>query len=319
MTKTGLLRLGATAAALAGAAVVVRGRVGAAERAHPPMGRFITIDGVRLHYLEEGQGPPLVLLHGLGSMMEELVLSGLVREAAKRYRVIAFDRPGYGHSERPGRWRFGAAAQARLFYKALQALDVHNPIVFAHSWGTLVAVSMALQYPGAARSLVLESGLYFPSVRLDLPFLVPPAIPLVGALLRRTLSPLAGRAMWPGWVKLLFSPAKVPEAFKPFPAWMALRPDTLRTVAEEACFTLPATISAMRRYRELNLPIVLVAGDGDRYVRPKSHTERLHRMLPASRLVMSPGSGHMVHHSDLPRVLEAIDAAAWPGTLAGAP
>jgi pimeloyl-ACP methyl ester carboxylesterase len=279
------------------------------------MGRFITIDGVRLHYLEEGQGPPLILLHGLGSMMDDLVLSGLVREAAKRYRVIAFDRPGYGHSERPGFWRFGPAAQARLFYKAMHALGVHNPIVFAHSWGTLVAVSMALQYPGAAGSLVLASGLYFPSLRLDTPFMIGPAIPLVGSLMRRTLSPLAGRAMWPGLLKLLFSPAPVPASFKAL-GWMAQRPGQLRAVAEEACLTLPATIRAMRRYPELNLPVVLVAGDSDRYVWPKTHTERLHRMLPASRLFMSPGSGHMVHHSDLPRVLEAIDAAAWPGVLA---
>src|SRR3954465_2922067 len=149
------VRFAAGAAALAAASAVVQRRVRSAERVHHPLGRFVTVAGVRLHYVEQGDGPPLVLLHGLGSMVEDFLLSGLVREAAKRYRVIAFDRPGYGHSERPARWRFGAAAQARLFYKALHALDVHNPIVFAHSWGTLVAVSMALQYPGAARSLVL--------------------------------------------------------------------------------------------------------------------------------------------------------------------
>lgn len=73
-----------------------------------------------------------------------------------------------------------------------------------------------------------------------------------------------------------------------------------------------ATLRAMRRYSELDLPIVLVAGEGDRYVWPARHTLRLHKMLPQSRLLMSPGSGHMVHHTDLPRVLEAIDAAAGP-------
>jgi len=307
-----LLRIGGAALALAATAAYVQRRSVRAERAHPPLGRFINVDGVNLHYLDEGDGPPLVLLHGLGSMVEDFVLSGLVREASKRYRVIAIDRPGYGHSERPRRWRFGAAAQAGLVRKALQALDVHRPIVLGHSWGTLVAVALALDYPEVPRSLVLASGLYFPSVRLDAPLLAPPAIPLVGDLLSRTLSPLAARAMWPGFLKLIFGPAPVPAAFAAFPTWLALRPGQLRAVAEDGLATLPATLRAARRYDELTLPVVMVAGERDRYVSPRAHTARMHRLLPSSRLLLSPQSGHMVHHSDLPLVLSAVDAAAWP-------
>jgi pimeloyl-ACP methyl ester carboxylesterase len=59
------------------------------------------VQGVRLHYLERGTGTPLVLLHGNGSMIEDFQSSGLVHLAAKKYRVIVFDRPGFGHSERP--------------------------------------------------------------------------------------------------------------------------------------------------------------------------------------------------------------------------
>ena len=309
----GMLRLGGTAAVFAAAAALVRSRTHAAERRHPPLGRFLTVDGVRLHYLEEGDGPPLVLLHGLGSMVEDFALSGLVRGAAKRYRVIAFDRPGYGHSERPQRMRFGPMAQARLLYKALDALDARYPIVFGHSWGTLVAISLLQQHPGAARSLVLASGLYFPSFRLDAPMMGGPAIPLLGDLMSWTLSPLLGRATWRAALKTLFSPAPVPASFEAFPAWMALRPGQLRAVAEDALCTLPWTMRAAPRYHELNLPLVLVAGGGDRFVWPKRHTLRLHQMLPASRLLVSPKSGHMVHHTDLPLVLAAIDAAAWPG------
>ena len=168
-------------------------------------------------------------------MVEDFVLSGLVREASKRYRVIAIDRPGYGHSERPRRFRFGAAAQAGLVRKALQALDVHRPIVLGHSWGTLVAVALALDYPEVPRSLVLASGLYFPSARLDAPLMGAPGLPLIGDLLSRTLSPLAGRALWPGFLRLIFGPAPVPPAFAAaFPAWLALRPGQLRAVGEDA-------------------------------------------------------------------------------------
>ena len=313
-----LLRLGGAALALTAAAAVVRRRSTHAERAHPPLGRFITIDGVRLHYLDEGEGegPPLVLLHGLGSMVEDFVLSGLVREAAKRGRVIAFDRPGYGHSERPRRFRFGAARQAELVRKALHALDVKRPIVLGHSWGTLVAIALALDHPEVPHSLVLASGLYFPSARLDAPLLAPPALPLIGDLLSRTLSPLVGRAMWPGLLRLIFGPARVPTAFAAaFPTWLALRPGQLRAVGEDALATMAATLRVARRYHELEIPVVMVAGEGDRFVSPRAHTVRLHRLLRTSRLLLSPHSGHMVHHTDLPLVLRAIEAAAWPPPL----
>src|SRR6478672_10800756 len=66
-----------------GAAAFVQVRTGAVERAHRLRGRFLDVDGVRLHYLERGQGTPLVLLHGLGSMIDDFVLSGLYARAAE--------------------------------------------------------------------------------------------------------------------------------------------------------------------------------------------------------------------------------------------
>lgn len=300
------------AAVLGGAALAVHRRVAREEREHRPLGRFITVDGVRLHYVEYGEGPPLVLLHGLGSMVEDFMLSGLVREASRRYRVIAFDRPGYGHSERPRRFRYGPAAQARLFDRACRQLDANRPMVLGHSWGALVAAQWALDLPEAVRSLVLVAGLYFPAPRLDAPFLVPPALPLLGGLMARTLSPLVGRAMWPAWLRMLFSPAAVPARFARFPTWLALSPQQLQATAEDAAVTLPATLRLAPRYHELTLPVVLVAGSGDRFVSARAHTARLHALLPASRLLLSPHSGHMVTHTDLPLVMGAVDAAAWP-------
>lgn len=302
----------AAAAGLVAAAAVRRG-ARRAERASPPLGRFAAVDGVHLHYVDAGDGPPLVLLHGLGSMIEDFVLSGLVGEAAGRYRVIAVDRPGYGRSTRPRGRVWDALAQARLLRALLHQLQAHRPIVLGHSWGALVATAFALEYPATPRSLVLASGLYFPSVRLDAAFLAPPGLPHVGALLRNTVAPLLGRALWPAWLRLIFSPAPVPQRFRDyFPAAMALRPSQLRAVGEEAIMTLPTTTRLARRYGELKLPIFLVAGERDRYVRTAAHSARLHRLLPASRLLSSPHAGHMVHHADLPLVLDAIDAAAWP-------
>lgn len=88
-------------ATLAASYLVVRNQTRRAERDNPPSGEFIDIDGVRLHYIEQGEGPVLVLLHGNVVMADDFRMSGLLERLAQSHRVIAFDRPGFGYSERP--------------------------------------------------------------------------------------------------------------------------------------------------------------------------------------------------------------------------
>jgi len=74
-----------------------------AERRNPPVGKFTECDGVRLHYIERGDpaAPCVVLFHGNGSMIQDFTISGLVDLLAQNNRVVCFDRPGFGHSQRP--------------------------------------------------------------------------------------------------------------------------------------------------------------------------------------------------------------------------
>jgi hypothetical protein len=90
-----------TVVALPVAALVNRHLAKKAEVDNPPAGRFLEVNGVRLHYVKRGAGEPLVLLHGNGSIIEDFESSGLIDLAAKDHRVIVFDRPGFGHSDRP--------------------------------------------------------------------------------------------------------------------------------------------------------------------------------------------------------------------------
>jgi hypothetical protein len=82
-------------------ALAVNRRAATAERCHPPLGSFVTSEGVRLHYVEQGSGPPVVFLHGNGVMIEDMLISRVFDQTARSSRAIAFDRPGFGHSERP--------------------------------------------------------------------------------------------------------------------------------------------------------------------------------------------------------------------------
>ncbi|MCE3262533.1 MAG: alpha/beta hydrolase [Pseudoduganella sp.] len=146
---------------------------------------FVEVDGVRLHYLERGAGPVVVLLHGNAATAQDFAAAGLVDRRARHCRVIAFDRPGFGCSARPRACFWTVDHQARLLLQAMAALDAASAIVLGHSWGTLVAMAMAAHDPRAVRGLVLVSGYYYPALRLDAPLQAPPAIPLLGDLLRR--------------------------------------------------------------------------------------------------------------------------------------
>jgi hypothetical protein len=147
-----------TVAALAISALVNRRLARDAKHNNPPAGRFLEVNGVRLHYVERGSGTPLVLLHGNGSMIQDFESSGLIDLAAKNYRVIVFDRPGFGHSNRPRNVVWTPAVQAELIYTALQRLGVSDALVLGHSWGASVAVALALRYPNWSKAWFLRPG-----------------------------------------------------------------------------------------------------------------------------------------------------------------
>jgi pimeloyl-ACP methyl ester carboxylesterase len=225
--------------------------------------------------------------------------------------VIAFDRPGYGYSDRPRGKSWTPEAQAELLHRALQYLGIEQPIVVGHSWASLVAVALALRQPDCARGLVLLSGYYYPTPRMDAVLLSPPAIPVIGDLMRYTISPLLGRAIWPAMKWKLFSPSSAPERFEnQFPLWMTLRPLSLKASAAEAGLMVLAAARLSARYRELEMPMIIMAGAGDLHATPKRHSERLHRELPHSELIVVPGAGHMFQHVAPERVIAAIDKAA---------
>lgn len=288
----------------------VRARTRQVEREHPPEGKFVTVDGVRLHYLERGEGPALVLLHGIGVHSKDFELSGLLDAAARHYRVIAFDRPGYGYSDRPRTTVWTPDKQARLLHRALKALNVDSAIVLGHSWGTLPALAMGLQAPEVVRGLVLLGGYYYPSLRAEVPFTGAPALPLVGDLLSHTVSPVFSRMLWRPLTRRTFAPMPVSGRFKGLPVWMALRPKQLRATAADSAMLVPGAAMLARHYRELKVPVRILAGTGDRIIDFTHNSERLQGSVPDGQLELYPGVGHMLHYAHPEKVVAAVDAIA---------
>lgn len=283
-----------------------------AEKENPPSGNFIEIDGVRLHYIERGQGETLVLLHGNGSMIQDFECSGLVALAAKSYRVIVFDRPGYGHSDRPRGTIWNPDAQAALVHRALVQLGVSRATVMGHSWGASVAIALALRRPEFVASLVLASGYYYPTARADVVAQSGPAVPILGDLMSLTLAPLIGRIMWPVSIGNMFGPKPIPAKFCGFPKEMALRPSQIRAGAGESAMMIPDAFTFQGEYERLKMPVVIVAGEDDRIVEVEQ-SARLHRQIAESTFHRLPGAGHMVHQTETKQVMSAVDEAVNKG------
>jgi pimeloyl-ACP methyl ester carboxylesterase len=303
--------VGAIGVALGAAAFGNRIATERAESDNPPTGSFVDLGGVRLHYLDRGLGSPILLLHGNGATTEDFVASGLVDRLARNHRVIVPDRPGYGYSERPGHQHWSPERQADLILALLDRLGVDTPVVLGHSWGTLVALALALAEPERVRGLLLLSGYYFPTVRLDVPLLSGPALPVVGDAMAHTVSPLVARAILPAFLKRIFQPLPVDPRFRArFPVEMCVRPSQIRASAEETAQMIPAARRLSERYGELSLPVVIMAGEGDRIADVERQSSRLHEELPTSALAIVPGAGHMVHYAAMEAIARAAESLA---------
>ena len=306
--RASLLVLGGMA--LAGSAALANRHARQAEFKHRPMGRFVSVRGTRLHYLQRGNGRPIVFLHGNGGMVEDWLISGAFDRAAQQYRTVAFDRPGFGHSHRPGGRKWTAAAQAFLLSEALRLLGIERPILVAHSWGTLVALALALDQPRQVSGLVLVSGYYYPTPRKDVAIFSPPALPVVGPLLAHTVAPLIGEMLAPKLIERMFSPQGVSPRFQAeFPIALTLRPSQIQAFAEDSAHMISAAEMLSTRYRSLFPPTSILAGDADEFVNYRQ-AQKLHGEIAGSRLDILPGGSHMVHHIAPERVVQAIDIVA---------
>jgi len=115
------------------------------------------VNGIRLHYEDQGEGPPVACIHGGGSTA--LMWADAIPELARLGRVIAYDRRGCTRSERPEPYeRTSVAEQADDAAALLDALDATPAVIIARSYGGAVAIDLALRYPDHVRALALLEG-----------------------------------------------------------------------------------------------------------------------------------------------------------------
>jgi pimeloyl-ACP methyl ester carboxylesterase len=277
-----------------------------ARATYPPVGRFVTVDGLRLHYLERGTGQPVVLLHASGLVLQDFTLSIFDRVAAA-CRAIAVDRPGYGYSERPADRPLTLDLNVQLLRAALTQLGVTRPILVGHSTGGSIALRYALDYPEAVAGLVLLApGAYAEDLGIPSFFSIPDT-PVLGPLFLHMLLAPTARVVNPLFVAGMFAPATPPAGYVEMLGAFNLQRSQFRAHADELNAYAAGLREQSPRYGEIRVPVVIMAGAADRVDRPEVQSEPLHRAIPQSHLTVLPETGHALHHQHPAAVLEAIE------------
>jgi pimeloyl-ACP methyl ester carboxylesterase len=281
------------------------------RRRIPPPCSFIQVYNTKLHYYEKGAGSPVVLIHGSNGSLQDYKLS-VMDDLSKNFRIISFDRPGHGHSDRQPERQVSCAVHGQLIMDAWKKLGAVKPIIVGHSSGGAVVMDIAVRQPESISAVVLIAGVIYswgneaaPATRLykliSHKFI---GVPLMWTVLL-PFGSLVGRWM----LKFTFAPDTVPSDYRKIGIALALRPKNLRAEAEDlSC--LQATLEPIESaYPDIKVPLIIVYGEKDSAVPPDGQSLRLHQELPSSVLVSLPETGHLPMFTKTREVIKAIEEA----------
>ena len=281
------------------------------EARHPPRGEFVAVAGGRLHYREcrpEGQARgTVVLIHGAYANQADLLAA--LGPQLSQYRVIALDRPGHGWSERlDGRAMADPGRQAQALMQALDQLAPERFVIVAHSLAGALSTRIALERPERLHGLVLLGAMSHPwpggiawSQRIA-------ATPWIAPLFSRVVGvPLARYRLGDGADSVSKVARQSPCHAQAGEAELVLRPEVVEFNGQDMVAARDFLAAQAPRYRELEVPVLAIAGDGDTIVLPAIHSAAIAREAPQGRLLLLPGVGHMPHHASPELIAAAID------------
>ncbi|MEJ5239821.1 MAG: alpha/beta hydrolase [Anaerolineales bacterium] len=257
-----------------------------------PDSRFITVNGLDVHYKMAGQGEPVfILLHGFGASV--FTWHKVMPELSRYGTVIAYDRPAFGLTERPLTWEgtnpYSPDAQIDLLFGLMDSLGIERAILVGNSAGGTVALRSALARPERVQAVVaVDAAVYVGGgapawIR---PLLQTPQMRHLGPLLVRRIATDGNQLIRQAW----HDPDKIDAA-----TWEGYRKPLRAENWDRALWelTLSSRDSDLAdRLNEITMPVLVLTGDDDRLV-PTEQSVRLARELPNSRLVIFANCGHL--------------------------
>ncbi len=292
-------------------------QVGAAwlDRAHPPSGRLVDVDGAMVHLVEHGtpsvDRPSLLFVHGASSNHREFMIA-LGEHVPERFgaasHALYMDRPGQGHSERLD-GDHSPREQADRLIAAARAAGATRIIAVGHSWGGAVVAQMAVHHGD-----ILDGAVFVAPATHPWPggvdwFYGIADRPFFGWLFTRLIALPAGWFQIRSGVEGVFAPdpprSEYAERLMPR---MVLRPHAFQANAQDVHRLKPFVIAEADSYADITMPVHIITGDEDGVVLPHIHSDGLERDIEGAQKIVIEGGGHMPHQTHPELVLDAVDA-----------
>lgn len=254
--------------------------------------RFATVAGIHTHYVECGDGPTVVLVHGLSSSFWNWWRN--LAELSQYFHIIAYDLMGCGQSAKP-HGRYTTEACVAQLEGLLDHLSIKQAALVAHSMGARVALNSAIALPHRVRALTLVSPSCYPQTAGRAVDLL--VLPGIGEIYTHLL--FTGRT--PDLVRrtlryCMHSNATVTDNDV---YWNMLSGQQKRRIAaaylkfgRHMRFHKPWPMT--QRYCEITVPTLIINGDSDRFV-PESHVQQLAAAIPSAKLELWNNTGHLPH------------------------
>lgn len=277
-------------------------------RSEPLDGRqYRTIHGYRRAFIQAGNGPALLLIHGIGDSADSWL--DVIPELARNHTVVAPDLLGHGESAKP-RADYSIAGYANAMRDLLAVLDIERVTVLGHSLGGGVAMQFAYQFPERCERLCLVStGGVAHEVNPLLRFASAPnadlVLPLIGTRGVRLLGRLTFGALKALNTDLGLDADHMMRVFDALPD-AASRRAFIRTLRAAVDWRGQCITMLDRCYLTKGMPTLLVWGARDAVI-PVSHAHKAHGAMPGSRLEVFADTGHFPHQDEPDRFVQLFE------------
>ena len=281
-----------------------------AEQLLPPSGSFAKLGSTRLHYVDQGQGPAIVMIHGIAGNLQSFTF-GLATPLAQTHRVICIDRPGYGYSKRSFNADTSLEAQADIIVSLLDHLQIESAVFVGHSLGGTISLAAAQRHPDRVRALALIAPLthlpeaHIPAFKaLDLPsplirFILGWTLAIPGTLYRMSLS-----------LKIIFGPERAPRDFAIRGGGiLSLKPQTFITASSDVQNAIQSMPAIEAAYANMKTPVHVLFAHEDRILDCKQNGEDLPSRIPGAQITLVTG-GHMLPVTQVEVCVQFIEGVA---------
>ena len=254
------------------------------------------LDGQFISYIDEGQGTPVVLLHGIPTW--GYLWSDIIGEMSRERRVLAPDLLGFGFSDKSDHFDRSIARQTEAIYGWLQKLQVDRVDVAGHNIGGGIAVRLAVEHPEFVRRMALMNTVAYDSWPVD------SMLPLLDARSSdpQSLLPSVREAIKKG-CQSAPSTEVISALLTPYRTQVGM----ISLCRNAAAMNTNQTTELTPRLSQIAARTLVIWGENDAF-QPVAYGERLRMDIPDCRLVRISGAGHFVTIDQPSRIVEELKA-----------